>query len=382
MDAYFAFGTYHFFNAVNLKICEYKKEPAILFMTNTFRNAELYYERAKASQLFEHVVWIENVESFWTLPFKKASPKNKAWHLFLFLQRIYYRYFPTVKFYEHIPFMQSKFRRVFMGGRLDYLEPFILYQKKHGGVFIVFDAGLSSRCLDYLTMTAKDKILYFFGIHFDAMASFYYSYNPDMIISKTHKPIKKQVNPLNFSEDEKQTIFQAYGLDPESEIAAPYPAIYFTSSATLSDAVAKQIDWALEHISAHFAPNTIAVQLHPALQAYDIALPVYQNDLPFEMDCLLWNMDQIILISTVSAVMFNLKHIYDKEPYLIFLYHLSDIDLNSCLCVSTEEYDELVDELLVQYYRNSEKIMRPKNQEELSAMLHLALTQTGAAVHV
>lgn len=108
----------------------------------------------------------------------------------------------------------------------------------------------------------------------------------------------------------------------------------------------------------------IVVRLHPR-----------QSDMK-ESNCIidrgknLWELEaaeiseEHVLISYYSTTLFTPKMLYDKEPYLIFLYHIWRQKNDS-----TTERIEVAVENIKKIYKNKQKIFEPKSMEEYKTIL-------------
>ena len=67
--------------------------------------------------------------------------------------------------------------------------------------------------------------------------------------------------------------------------------------------------------------------------------------------------DDKVLIAFCSTAQITPKMLYDKEPYLVFLYRLFDCDW-------IEDYDRLVEQVR-NSYRNKKKVFLPSTLDEL-----------------
>lgn len=77
-------------------------------------------------------------------------------------------------------------------------------------------------------------------------------------------------------------------------------------------------------------------------------------------------------ISMHSTAMFSPKLIYDKEPYLILTYHMIEDPFERQGC---EFINDIINRF-VSLYRNPEKIMLPKNKEELDECINIYMSKS------
>ena len=74
--------------------------------------------------------------------------------------------------------------------------------------------------------------------------------------------------------------------------------------------------------------------------------------------------DRYVLISYYSTAMFTPKMLFDREPYLIFTYHIWRVNESD---EETKKLQRIV-QFLKDSYRNPEKVMAPHTIEEYEAI--------------
>ena len=90
------------------------------------------------------------------------------------------------------------------------------------------------------------------------------------------------------------------------------------------------------------------------------------NRVPFESLLADIDTENFILITTDSSATLTPKYMFDKEPYVIYLYHITQNRLESDI----QNRDQLVQNLK-NMYKNKEKIFVPNTLEELRDILIL-----------
>lgn len=90
------------------------------------------------------------------------------------------------------------------------------------------------------------------------------------------------------------------------------------------------------------------------------------NTVPFESLLADIDAENFILITTDSSATLTPKYMFDKEPYVIYLYHITQNRLESDI----QNRDQLVQNLK-NMYKNKEKIFVPNTLEELRDILIL-----------
>ena len=112
--------------------------------------------------------------------------------------------------------------------------------------------------------------------------------------------------------------------------------------------------------------DDVCYRLHPAEDRslyIDVEINVEYPEEMWEILCGDYIMDETVLITTVSTAAFSPKKLYDKEPYVIFLY-----DALGLYGKQKENTDDFVKDLM-DVYRNKDKIKIPQNAEEVVRVL-------------
>lgn len=102
--------------------------------------------------------------------------------------------------------------------------------------------------------------------------------------------------------------------------------------------------------------------MHPAKDRSlynDVEIDVEYPEEMWEILCSEYITDETVLITLVSTAAFSPKKLYDKEPYVIFLY-----DALGLYGKQKENTDDFVKGLM-DTYRNKDKIIIPSNAEEV-----------------
>lgn len=385
MDLYFAFGTYQFFNVINLKLHEYKNEQADLLMTDCFPKAKVFYERAVESGLFENV-WLLQA-SFIDEVFEKSlilsEPNDNFFRkLNNKLTRNFQKYilFATEKQYRSYPFYKKRYGRIFIAGMVQGLEYYLLYQifKRKSKLFIYEDGTAQLVPNSSFAISPSDRIKDFFGFkqvkqHISGM----YLYAPEHISIKYHCPIIKQQPP-----SEIEAMKKIYHYDIKDDYLATHNGIYIGSgySAYLSRSVfgnlgsiEKEI---VEENSSILNQNNFIVKYHPSakLTFEHVEDEIRDVLIPYEALGLFSKMDDKILIGISSTALYVPKFIYNQEPYLIFIHRLLFSNISDDLkkyIEYQEEYRvaEIIYDTIYRGYHNKNKIFAPETKEEFKKIL-------------
>ncbi len=105
--------------------------------------------------------------------------------------------------------------------------------------------------------------------------------------------------------------------------------------------------------------DSIIVRIHPRDDSIIDNVKVDNSNNMFELMAKDYVDDETIMISYFSTACFTPKLIYDKEPYIIFLYMLFDVDQ-----LYRDSYKVFLDRMK-KLYKSNNKIFIPKTDDEL-----------------
>ncbi len=364
MDFYFAGGPYYIFHQINLALHENKGHPGDLIIADIFDGAVEIAQKIRTAKIFENVYLLDKRQSVLVsgIPNRTLLRKvvGRLGREFLNLPFILSQHK-----YKGFPFYGKQYRYIYTGLQDGFLNTFYVKQIKNGGKFFLVDDGLGDRTRHMFDMPLFYKIFSYFGSQsYYQYISGAYFYSLDCITGKAYYPFLEQIKP---QPSDKEIFAKIFDYHTEDDQMLRYPFIYYTLGRTKEDYLQNEISLIRNAIGKSLQTG-FALKMHPWDGPSISGFPLLESTLPFEVACLFHDMDNKVLIASHSAVLFNSKFIYDKEPYLIFMWKLIGIPTSEII-FSDLTLDQIVQHMLIDRYRNPKKIFIPESVEELVEIL-------------
>ncbi len=89
-----------------------------------------------------------------------------------------------------------------------------------------------------------------------------------------------------------------------------------------------------------------------------------ENNIPIELLQMLSPLENKVIIALYSNILFTSKLVFNKEPYLIFLYKAIGMNVKNVVKMTEEEFDNANRVILMDAYKDKTKIFIPETLEE------------------
>ena len=378
MDCYIVTGQQHILNVINIKLNFFKDSDAECHIFNCFSNAHTYYlnlleEKTVFSNIYFHDI---NIDKIYKYPFDINSKNSKLKNRIKYAIR---SFFPSVgkKDYINTCLYLKDYNNIFIAGDMQYLSVFLLYNINKKRNIYFYSDGLSDYVSCREKISKKQKLLSFFGFKTikNNIKGLYY-YSPSAMIHKTKIPtielgnlpdyslpiLKRIFNYSDYADEMKtnRIIFATAPFDNKNEV----PTILHDQMTFYAE---QQIEVS-EHLNKLF-PNNFAIRKHPASKIEYGDKKIMKAKTLFEVEVLMNDVSSHVFISPFSSIAFLPKFIFDKEPYIIFLYKLMKIDVDKFMSISNETLSKFIFDNLTNRYSDSRKIIIPETYEELDNFL-------------
>jgi|GEM_PF-4016371 len=251
---------------------------------------------------------------------------------------------------------------------MDYLQ-----QKSGGAKLFLIEEGLG----EYNTRMAETRFTKMAHrlkkkCHTDMVEKAYFT-APEIYPFETGFPIEKLPADLSNTGlvDFMIRLFKA-----EDDIASlrPYKFILLNQTSNWGDFDAPYRTE--EEKMAAFIANVIkrddyAVKLHPRAEHFNVeGVPCLYTQCPFELFAAKVNMEERVMISTLSTAMLTPKLMFDEEPYLVFTYRLAE-DVVRAAAGSEEVHQNNIRAVknACALYRNQDRLFFPATYDEFGEQL-------------
>lgn len=380
MDLYIASGPYHIFVVLCLKLLENKNREGMICIIDCFNQAPDLYKSIEQSNVFDETYlmpWDKYVELTPRLRHIKELPK------YVDLKRRHMVYNGT-------PLFERIYDRIYVPGDILMARSLLLYQKKHNNAEIVlFDDGLGSRMADRknITVSTRLKMMAFrcFGLRdtFD-FADRRIFFSPEQATSRfpgcpvgNQKKPSRRTDEAGVDDESKEAvkrINKVFSFDEENNPFNDVDVLYLSNGFEVCAGIG---EYAIKdkELSEKCAAMTsdFAIKRHPLSQmTFREGIKVFETKAPLEVCFMNTEMDNKLIISPVSAALFNPKFIFDQEPYVALVYKLigfKDIAQKLFGGISERELEKRVDIALRNAYRDPKKVCIPETMEELKVFI-------------
>lgn len=339
----------HLLNTVNFVVNteENLKGKCDLYLYHQFADSDRLSDRLKASGLFRQVY-----------DFSPYSPKqNRLQKAATFVHLLQ----PMRYLKRHC---QNKWKNDCTYEHL-MLGYFTMFSDHLRQVFpearpVLIEDGIGSYYIDDLEKTARSRPLalinrYFLGRRLSYLPETIYLNSPAYRPGDRYKV--QRLEPLCRENPALPFLKEFFAYRPETRYAA-HKIIYLTQPLKEITPKANAIE---EKVLSLLPPDDFLVRVHPRQdkQQYDQFVQDESNNI-WELISADQITDDHLLIGAFSTAQFSPKMIFDKEPQLLFLYQIYGGFPNT----------EPLIECLKRAYRSPEKIMVPKNLDELQQILN------------
>ena len=375
MDLYIATSPSYLFTALCLKCNENVGSEGDLILVDVFPNAVTYASRLETLGFFHRIIVVPGPAfKKWGAIFKEAH--SKIGYMFLLFRELVLRVCPGIGClqYRGYPFSRQRYARTFMPGIMRAFLWLHLYQrKKYRCKTYLFDSGIGTRIQrPAAPRFLHDRIMRFLGAKYmeDYIEGRYY-YDTAGVVSQYGKPIR-QILPSTQNEVLSAAVRYCFNYTPESDKLFEHDYIFmqqcFDAYESMQPLVAKQRNiW--EYIASRI-PAAV-VRPHPRTkEQYDpVRTIAYDCGLSFfDVSCMFCeDMDEKVLFTCFSNALLVPKHMFGKEPYLVFLYKL--LGTSDFSGISMETWDDLIQNSVIASYSDPEKVKIPASFEELGVCL-------------
>ena len=378
MDLYIVGGPYHLFNTMNLRLNEYANNEAHLVIMDKFSMASAYAKQIEQYSIFNRVYLISlSAMQGLAMRFDNLLMSCMSYSKVLFPSA----FMPRIR--KNLPFAINTYENIFIAGLSPAWLVFISYQCKRNKTSLYFyDDGWGQRANAHLInpnifarsprsgrrnpgfAAAKRYIT-------DNFVKGRYYYSPEMVVNQFQFPNLQQIKPLEMSWQKQLLLSNVFGYSSASDPLASVPILYLPngmdrSAANMSFAAKDEV---LANKICKRYPGIAKIKTHPASKAvFPAKYALEKTTYPIELSMMFQSVDDQILISPYSVSLINPKFIFEKEPYIIFVYKLLGISEEKILNSSGEAFVHAMNISIVNRY-DKEKIYIPETEDELFRIL-------------
>lgn len=360
MRIFIVTSVYQFMNALTVQLNDPSVKSDILCVMKLLNNT-FDLEKLKEEKIFEDVyVWTGEIDSFdMTTRNKGEGVKNTIKKVMLAIgKKKLLKDFPKIdKHYDEICIGYPDFQTRLACQTL----------KSKDTVRTLLEEGMYT----YDFLARKESFLkrtafkIFIGEDVVSKSKKVYVYRPDMLRLGVQKMEVVKINPelgkLN------PIIRRIYKNDFPQIEDIDKPVIMFDQYLENSVITENQCKMA-EILTKAFGKENFVVKMHPhtMIMPYSENVPTYTARCPFEILMSAVDIENKILVSTISTAAMNPKMILDAEPTIIFTVKFVGYEKTE------EEMKELVAivDRLKAIYRNPEKVIVPENIEEFEQVVN------------
>lgn len=356
--AFFCSTPYQIINAINIKNSFHREDSVDIYVLNHFHNFEWLVERLKISTAFSNVYTINDgdFDYQYSLPAYKRYPKKI--HDFLWCENVIAPYINIKICYDMVYYT--------FPNMLIELSCYHFIKMNRNIKFVMYEDGFSSYSDDLLAIS-NAKALFLRLMHREQFLDENHDlllYAPDLFC-QTRKRKKYSVKQLPLLNTDDYHLFDLYNEIFEiGDASRITQRILFFEQPYEDDAVNGSIRVALDVILENTDCDDVCIKLHPRgkTELYDGMNTYLNSTIPMEILYSDMNdLDDRVLIASISTACITPKLVYGKEPRLILLYRYLQLQEKGIISQALVQFVEKV----VSKYKNPDKIMIPENEEEL-----------------
>ena len=342
-----------------------------LYIYGGFANSISLYERLLNSGVFNHVYYIA------AMP--KAKFKSKIYGLIILFWKI---------IFSRVTLQKYATTKIDFTSKYEYLvysstPPIVLMlcrTLKHQSA-IGIDDGLASYYCDDLANDMHSPVFHlvnriFFGGTLIEKFEKIFLNNSEMYDGALEHTKVFSLSGKEWTEEKIETIYRIFGYK-DNCIYQNHRVVYLMmvgASKTFPINYTKETE--VLKILDDCSHDFLVIRRHPRQAEIDTSEYVVDNiSNMWELECDKQITDDSILVSVCSTAQFTPKILYNKEPYLIFVYKIvleaNDIERNA-----VDNMENLINKLK-NSYKNPEKIFVPETFEDF---IHILLAIKGNAI--
>lgn len=357
-NAFIVVTPYQIFNAINFieNDKEGTKGTSDIYIYDNFKNAYEITERLKTTKIFDHVFFYNKVNEI-----KPKSISRLRTLIYIIFPKIYFQQVFTKK--DYAEFRKKHYEKIIQCSDGLFMNVFHNYVRNTENLLL--EDGLYS----YHGNMKRDRTNIFYKLsnhlifkhNLDLNAKKIYVNSSQLcksdsaekicqlpVLEKEGGVIKKLEYIFRYAENTKYKQFRFIYL------TTPFTEMKGMSEIKNNFFNEKQI------IEMLLERNEIFLRIHPRQDEKDYKkYLIDKNNNLWELECLHQISADNVIISFFSTAQFTPKLLFDKEPYIIFLYKIF---------VNKLKGEELINELK-DMYNNKNKIYIPNNVEELKIIM-------------
>lgn len=364
MNAFFCATPLHVFTSINMKVQLFKNIPSDIYILNHIPGNEIIAEKLMNQNLFENVVLVDNLE------FNRRIPKSN----FKFIRNI--KLIKWLSSYDEISekyflLNNKKYDEIFIGV-FDIMFKMALKTllKRNNNIKInLFEDGAGSYKTENFKQKSKAKYIFkVLGYNQTIKFTNIYLYNPILYSGFTNAIISKIPSVSSNNSNLIKIFNEVFGYKVEYSIKEKI--IFFEQPLhEIDENLSSKVELILKNIimiNDKIKENYI-VKMHPRSISKEYRdLNIFkENFIPWEIIDLNNLSSDSILVSYYSTTCFTSKLIFEKEPFIIFLFNICDVSdikgVNDDLLKFVDRFQKA--------YSNPEKIFIPENINELRLIL-------------
>lgn len=358
MDLFVCATAYQLLNAI--AITKQEKIIADVIITHSNMDVICNLDHLSRQKIFNYVyLWYDLTDSV-----TKGGVKDKSDNLKLKLKKAG-AYFQKRKNYNSLPNSSIIYERIFVGYDEIPTEYVFYWFKKKGASLQLYDEGTYTyKCLGIRKPLYKRIVsqLLFGGQLLDNVEGIWVRNTNAVDIGSSKIVIHEITNTFTSAIGEIEQVFKgSFCLD---DFKAPIIFLDQYFSDYNCDFLQKEI---VAHINSRYGRNSIVTKLHPSTMndKYGENVKIVKTRVPFEVLISSIDIDNKVLIAIYSSACFTPKLLFNREPKILFLYKMANLDSGNFI---SKEYFEEVDNLK-ETYSDSKKVVVIEDKKELFAVL-------------
>lgn len=331
-----------------------------LYVMNTFVNADEIISNLKKIDLFENVYEVKNIYNLEKNRFKSDFKKVL---MLLFPER-------TIKklLYDKNENLKNYDIVVASGWNYFFIDLVEINEAK----VIMIEDGLASYSGEFRDAEIS-KRYYFFekivkkGAH-QIHPEFLYLNSKNFLSGKFEYPVYN-FPPIEDMDKYENIAFSVFSYQKNYTYASKKFIMLQTNTLEKCKKSGNDEEIIQRILEKNLGAKLIA-RLHPgAMNAFRFCCDIDEIRNMWELECMENITEDKVLISTFSSAMTNSKILYNKEPYLIFLYKLIIKEESEWYL----KYEEIA-KRMTENYRNKQKIFIPETIKDLENILTILVT--------
>ena len=370
MKAYFCSGVYHLFNVLNMVLDDTtnEKNKPHLYIFNCFGKAINYFNNIKKTGLFGGVYLIDEDPQILNFKHSRKSVFAKAATL---LKQAKTKL--NKNDYKNYPLNTIVYDEIFIPGYYSFLHRYFMVINKNRKKINFYDEGLGCRLDSNHNRIKRKFVARVLGINsyeraFNKIFMYSFEHTEDKFIGFEKKIITNHFNT------KKELFFDVFEVDDKDVkklkeakfVLLPAGMDYEPRGNNTKELFAKENE-CYNFVIKHYY-DKVVLKNHPGSKK-EYHCDCLNKTIPFELLEGVDGFENKVIVSSFSTTIFNVKYLFNKEPYIILLYKAINLPTDVWFERGPVETDEIIRKILVNSYSDQSRIFIPNNQEEFIEIL-------------